>query len=98
MLRHLLIGLLGAFVGAFLAVLFVGDIDVLSTQKNEVVVLREELAVKSARGDEIRLLAGTTLTFESQYSDEATLRLRVVTSKLEAFETAAGIEATYYTE
>jgi len=98
MLKYILIGLLGAFLGALLVLLFVGDVDLLSTQQNENVVLRAELAAKNARGDEIRLPAGTTLMFESQYSDEATLGLRVVTSKLDAFEQAGAVEATYYAD
>jgi hypothetical protein len=98
MLKYILVGLVGALFGALLAVLFFGDVDLLSAQKDEIVVLRAELAAKSARGDEIRLPAGTALIFESQYVDEATLRLRVVTSKLDSFEQAAGIEATYYAD
>lgn len=98
MLKYTLIGLLGALLGALLALLFLGDVDLLSTQKNETVVLRAELVAKNARGGEIRLPAGTTLTFESQYSDEATLGVRVVTSKLDAFEQGGAAEATYYAD
>jgi hypothetical protein len=98
MIKTIVVAVVAAGLGAVLALLAVGDFDLLSTPKNEVVVLRGDMVVRNSRGGELHLPAGTTLTFESQYADEATLELRVVTSKLDAFAPGSGVDTAYYAD
>lgn len=99
MFKWILVTLGAAFVGGVIVFLAMSDIDLLSTSKNEAVVFREDVVVRNSEGVEIRIPAGATLTFESQYSDEATLRLRIVTTKLDSFSSGSNdAEATYYAD
>jgi hypothetical protein len=99
MIKWILVAIGAAFVGGVTVFFMMSDIDLLSAPKNEVVALRDDMVVRNSRGVELRHPAGATLTFESQYSDEATLRLRIVTTKLDYLTPGSGdAEATYYAD
>lgn len=99
MIKWILVAIGAAFVGGAIVFFLMSDIDLLSAQTDEVVVLRDDMVVRNSQGDELRLPAGATLMFESQYSDEATLHLRIVTTKLDSFTPGPGnAEATYYAD
>ena len=99
MFKWILVALAGAFVGGVSVFFATSYIDLLSRSKNELVVLRNDVIVRNSQGVEIRLPAGATLSFESQYSDEAALHVRVVTTKLDSFSPgSSGAEAVYYAD
>lgn len=63
-----------------------GDIELWSISNEYPVVTKREFIVSDEAGHKITLPAGTSLMFESQYSEAGTFSLEMVSSDLDNFE------------